>query len=109
MPADGRQRHAVRTIERLRCGIENVSEASDRQACLLKVLPRSRQPQHRLADAPCQQIKCDELADCQVTVDDEARAKIQNACRYQLAHELDGLACRIAETYDAKTRCNVAG
>ena len=94
--ADGGQRHPAGVVDRLGRGIKDVAEALDRQARLMKVLPGLRQPQDGRADAAGQQVEGDQLADSEVSVDDELGPKIESARRDQLADELHRLACGIA-------------
>src|SRR5262245_45258633 len=107
--ADCRQRSLARRVDRLRPGIENISQSRHRKPGLVEVLPNLGQPQHRRADPAGQDIESDELADGEVATDDKPGAVIEHSCRHQLVDELDKLACRVGETENLEARGDVAG
>src|SRR5262249_20819125 len=109
LAADCRQRSLARRIDRLRPGIENISQSRHREPGLVEVLPNLGKPQHRRADPAGQDIESDELADGEVAIDDKPGAVIKHPCRHQLVDELDKLACRVGETENLEARGDVGG
>ena len=90
-------------------GVENIAKPLDGETRLVEVLPDLGEPQHRDAYATGQHVEGDELADSQVSLDDELGAEEQDGDGNQLAHELDGLARHIAETEDAEAGRHIGG
>ena len=90
-----------RTVCRLCRRIENITEALDRQARLMEVLPQLGQAQHRgAAHASCQHVEGDEFAFQQLgtAVDDKPRADVEDHGGHKLADQLHDLPRRVAET-----------
>ena len=109
LAADRRQCGTPRTEARLRHGVEDVAQPSDRQAGLMEVLPHLRQAQHRHADASGQHVEGDEFADRQVAVDDQLGAEIEDGGDHHLVDHLHGLACRVVQADDTEARRHIAG
>ena len=116
--AEGHVVEADRTLEarqgatcgrRLRHGVQNVAQALDRDAGLVKILPDLSEAQDGLRDAPGQHVEGDELADRQVASDDGLGAEVEDRRRDELAQQLDRLAANIAEGEDAEASANIAG
>jgi hypothetical protein len=106
--ADRRQPGACDGIRRLGRGVEDVAQPRDRQARLVKVLPDLREPQHRRAHAPSQDVERHQLAHRQAAIDDQLRAEIENAGGDDLVDELHHLARGVAEAEHPEARGHVA-
>src|SRR5215831_8060091 len=75
--ADRRQPRAAGRIGRLDRGVENVTQAQNRQPRLVKVLPYLRETQHRGAHPASKDVEGHELANRQAAVDDELSTEIE--------------------------------
>ena len=78
---DRRQRGARRIECRLRRRVENVAQALDRDPRLMEILPDLRNPQHRRAHPPGENVERDELTHAEIAVNDHLGAEEQDAAR----------------------------
>src|SRR5215472_3415146 len=107
LAADCRQRSPARRVDRLRRGIENVSQSRNRKPGLVEVLPNLGKPQHRRAHPASQDVEGDELVNGEIASDDKPGAEIKQPGRHQLVDQLHKLACRVPESENLEARGDV--
>src|SRR6185295_13875013 len=109
VPADIRQPRTCRRIGGLGSGVENVAQPRDRQARLVKVLPKLRETQHRRTHPASEDVEGHELADRQAAFNHQLGTEIEDAGGDYLAYELHHLACSVTQAENPEAGGHVAG